>query len=238
MYQSFSKPIRILLISLATFSLFACGGGGASSTGASSSTPFSSSLVVEVSDPSQFAGSMPERTSATTIASLLSATLVSTAYAQTAGIPIYIDNQLSAETDASGTAVIPIQHGTYNVCIGDPLTHCTTVTVEPDSVVVVNGDTLTTSVERAQDHIVQFQEPVQSHKTLVCHKGQTLSVGTPAAQKGHHAHGDALGACAGDAYVARAEEIEEEEEEEDDGAGKAEKDKSDKRNSNSGKKPG
>lgn len=230
MFKPIYTSIRILLISLATFSLFACGGGGSSSTGTSSSSPFTSSLVVEVNDPARFTLNGSEQHSSLTLAALLAEVMISNAYAQTAGIPIYIDGELSATTDSSGTAVIPVYPGVYTVCIGDDPQHCIgDVSVEPDSVVVVDGDNLTTSVERAQDHIVAFQDPGQAHKTLVCHKGQTISVGTPAAQKGHHGHGDSLGACKGDTYVAKAEKEDEEdkdaEEDEDEEADKADKSK-------------
>lgn len=197
--------------------LAACGGGsvstGAAGGGGGGGT--TSSLVVQVNDQ-RTAAVRYEQTAGQSFASVIAELFVRNAMAQTAGVPIFIDGTQVAVTDATGSAVIPLPAGTYEVCILDPTvdTNCRLVTVEPDSVVVLSGVELdetetmvtnlgTLSTELAIDNVVAFQDPDNANKTLVCHRSAvkqfTISVGTPAALAGHQAHGDSLGRCPTDA---------------------------------------
>ena len=199
---------RSLLILSTIFitALSACGGGGSSSSGASNISPYSSSLVVGIDNNEAIAGLSVEREQHRSIGVFLTELLVSRALAATAGVPIYIDGKQIATTDTSGTAVIPLYPGNYELCILNTVAeNCIAVEVNPDSVVVIDGVNIDAAenvtyngidIERAQDHIVEFEDPNNSNKTIICHKGKmTISVGTPAAQQGHFKHGDSLGAC-------------------------------------------
>jgi len=200
--------------------LAACGGGsvstGAAGSGGGGAT--TSSLVVQVNDQ-RTAAVRHEQAGERSLAAVISELLVRNALAQTAGVPIFIDGTQVAVTDATGSAVIPLPAGTYEVCILDPTpveTNCRSVTVESDSVVVLSGVEVnetdtgemvtnlgTLSTERAVDNVVAFQDPDNANKTLICHRSAvkqfTISVGTPAALTGHQAHGDSLGPCPIDA---------------------------------------
>lgn len=217
--------ISLIVIAAFGAGLAACGGGSVSTGGAGGTggTGASSSLVVkapQTADAFDFQ-STPQQGSR--LASAISEFLISNALAQ-AGEDVYLldsegDLVATGVTDGSGQVIFPVSAGDYFICIGAPslLTGvCTETTqaVGDDQVVIVTlGTDLVPSdedpaveeevliissvvVESAADNIVAFQDPEAAHKTLVCHKGKfTISVGTPAAQNGHMAHGDSLGAC-------------------------------------------
>lgn len=190
-------------------------GGGTGGTGATSSLVLQ---APQTASAEEFQGGAQQGTS---LASTISEFLISSALAQV-GETVYLldatDNSLVAEgtTDGSGQVIFAVSSGDYIVCIGSsdptsPDATCTDPTTSPlvvdeDQVVVatlgVEGDGVTepetlvitsTSVEDAEDNIVAFQDPDNANKTLVCHKDKfVISVGTPAAQNGHMAHGDSL----------------------------------------------
>lgn len=205
----------ILAVSSAIFmagALVACGSGSVSTGaagGGGGGSAYSSSLVVQV-NKDQRTAAVRAHGQNRSLAAVIGDLLVRSAVAQTAGVAIFIDGTQVAVTDDTGSAVIPLAAGTYSVCVLDPtvVANCTTVTVAPDSVVVVsdvNIDELgavtigSVSTELAEDNVVAFQDPNNAQKTIVCHKNPvkqfTISVGTPAALNGHLAHGDSLGAC-------------------------------------------
>lgn len=200
--------ISLLIIGAFGAGLAACGGGSVSSGGGSGGTGgASSSLVVEVTRDDRAAAIRQHQGQETRLAAVISDLLISKALAQTAGVPIYIDGELAAETDSDGSAVIPLVAGTYEVCILDPSVpeNCTEVQVLEDEVVVIANvnidenevvtfDPPTTAPD--EEEVVDFTDPDKPHKTIICHKGnKTLSVGTPAAEKGHMGHGDTMGPC-------------------------------------------
>lgn len=203
--------ISLLIVAAFGASLAACGGGSVSSGGGSGSggSGASSSLVVQAPQNAGVGDFQQERRH-TSLAAIVSDFFISDALAQEGETVFLLDADgnvvATGVADGSGQAVIPVNSGEYVICIGttDP-ENCTVepVSVGDDEVVVatlaLEGETLIlvgVEVERAQDNIVAFQDPDNAHKTLVCHKGKfTISVGTPAAQKGHMAHGDSLGEC-------------------------------------------
>lgn len=218
--------ISLLIIGAFGAGLAACGGGSVSSGGGSGSggSGASSSLVVEVARDDRAAVFQQHQDQDNRLAAVISDLLISKALAQTAGVPIFVDGVLVAETDPDGSAVIPLDPGTYEVCILDPEVpeNCTIVVVDPDSVVVianVNIDenevvTFDPPTTAPDEEVADFTDPDNAFKTIICHKpgkiNKTLSVGTPAAEKGHMGHGDTMGPCSDD--VAEGDEEDEEEE--------------------------
>jgi hypothetical protein len=215
------NPNRIIsatLMALLGMILSGCGGGGVSTGAAGSAGGTSSSVVVDLARGTSTADTR-ETGSSTDLASAISELLLRNALAATQGVMVYLldaDGGLVAQgmTDAAGEAVISVAPGTYYVCSvsssTDPSTDAgcvsTPVDVVADSVVVVsNVDFNTTSgmttfgaitTDTVQNEVAAFQDPNNTKKTIVCHKGRiTISVGTPAALNGHLAHGDTLGAC-------------------------------------------
>jgi len=194
--------------------LTACGGGSVSSgAGGGSGSRASSSLVVEVGSDRRVAAAHQGIHQEKTLGDVVAGLLVRNAIAQTAGVAIFVNDEQVAVTDEGGSAVIPLSAGTYEVCVLDPRIpeNCMTVTVAPDSVVVVSDVDIdeqgnvtfgAITTESAEDNIAAFEDPNNSNKTIICHQtgaGQfTISVGTPAVVEGHLAHGDSLGPCEGD----------------------------------------
>lgn len=194
------------------------GGSGAGGTGGANS-----SLVVQAPQTARAPDFQGGAAQDSGLASRISEFLISSALAQIGEEEVYLLDEsgnlvATGTTDGSGQVVFPVRSGSYFLCIGeDNLTTgtCTTETqsVGDNEVVVVTlgveGATETVpgilvissvAVESAEDHIVAFQDPDNANKTLVCHqagpfKQFTISVGTPAAQTGHMAHGDTLGPC-------------------------------------------
>lgn len=215
--------ISLLIIGAFGAALAACGGGSVSSGGGSGGTGgASSSLVVEVARDDRAAAFQQHQGQENRLAAVISDLLISKALAQTADVPIFIDGELAAVTDEGGSAVIPLEAGLYEVCILDPEVpeNCTEVQVLEDEVVVIanvnidENDVVTfdpPATAPDEEEVADFTDPDNSHKTIICHKGnKTLSVGSPAAEKGHMGHGDTMGPCAED--VAEEDEVEEEEE--------------------------
>jgi len=195
--------------------LAACGGGSVSSGGGGGvGSKASSSLVVEMGGDRRVATLHWKAKTERSLASVIADLLVRNAIAQTGNVAIFVDGDQVAVTDEGGSAVIPLAAGTYEVCILDPAVpaSCTTVTLAPDSVVVVSGVNIdeagavtfgAITTEAAEDNLVAFEDPNNSNKTVVCHQtgaGQfSISVGTPSVLEGHLGHGDTLGACPEDA---------------------------------------
>jgi hypothetical protein len=217
--------ISIFIIAAFAAGLSACGGGSVSTGGGSGSGGTggaNSSLVIQAPQTAHAPGFQGGAREESRLASRISEFLISSALAQI-GEEVYLldesgDLVATGTTDGSGQVVFPVSSGSYFICIGEAdLTTgtCTaeTQTVGENEVVVVTlgleGATETdpgvlvissVAVESAEDNIVAFQDPENANKTLVCHqagpfKQFTISVGTPAAQTGHMAHGDTLGPC-------------------------------------------
>lgn len=216
--------ISLLIVGAFGAGLAACGGGSVSSGGGSGSGGTggaSSSLVVEVARDNRAAAFEQHQDQGNRLAAVISELLISKALAQTEGVPIFIDGTQAAVTGPDGSAVIPLDPGLYEVCILDPNVpaNCTQVNVEPDSVVVISNvnidenDVVTfdpPATAPDEEEVVDFTDPDKPHKTIICHKGtKTLSVGTPAAEKGHLGHGDTLGPCPEDVAEENGEEEEE-----------------------------
>jgi len=217
------NAIPFVVIAAFGAGLTACGGGSVSTGGAgggTGGTGATSSIVVQTprtASADRFYGS-PQQ--GNRLAAAISEFLIRAAMAQAGENVTLIDgdgNETTLQTNADGQAIFPVGPGDYTVCFGDPSvpTNCVLVEdVEEDQVVVAtlgidDKDTATTDddevvllsaeADDAIDNIVAFQDPDAAHKTLVCHKDKfTISVGTPAAQNGHMAHGDSLGECASD----------------------------------------
>jgi hypothetical protein len=210
------------LLGFTLIALAACGGGSVSSGGAGSGggSERTSSLVVQVGNDARTAAVRAGHSGRQSIAAVAAGLIMRNAMAQTADVPIYVDGAQVATTDAGGSAVIPLAAGTYELCILDPAVpqNCATVTVEPDSVVVVSDVNIDeegivtfgpVTTELATDNIAAFQDPDNAVKTIICHQtgaGQfTISVATPAVIDGHLGHGDTLGACPEDSGGIAAE---------------------------------
>lgn len=223
--------ISIFIIAAFGAGLAACGGGSVSTGGGSGgggAGGANSSLVIQAPQTAHAPGFQGGAREDSSLASRISEFLISSALAQI-GEEVYLLDEsgnlvATGTTDGSGQVVFPVSSGSYFICIGEPdLTTgtCTaeTQTVGENEVVVVTlgvegatdtdpGVLVITSVavESAEDNIVAFQDPDNANKTLVCHKAGpfkqfTISVGTPAAQNGHMAHGDTLGPCPDDTDV-------------------------------------
>jgi len=204
-----NRKSTVLMALLATLALTACGGGSSSGADSGSTTEKSSSIVVQLS-PNLATNEdfLQSQDSSTHFTAVVSDLLVRNALAQTAGVKVYVDRVEVGQTDSFGNFAVAVLPGPHTVCVDDPLdpAKCMDLNVAADEVVVVSGVDLDVNgilvagaitSESAFDNIVLFQDPDKSHKTLVCHKGKTISVGTPAALSGHKVHGDIPGECVG-----------------------------------------
>ncbi len=206
LWQQRATAIAALLV---TLSLAACGGGSSSSGGGSSGSDKSSSIVIQLSSNLAMHQNLLQQSQGVSlIVSALSDLFVRNAVAQTAGVKVYVDGSEVGETDSVGNFAVAVTSGTHSVCIDDPndSDKCMDVNVGNDQVLVISGVDLDAegklvngmvTTESAFDNIVLFQDPDKEHKTLVCHKGKTISVGTAAALTGHMVHGDSPDECVG-----------------------------------------
>lgn len=216
--------ISIFIIAAFAAGLSACGGGSVSTgggSGAGGTGGANSSLVIQAPQTAHAPGFQGGAHEDSRLASRISEFLISSALAQS-GEEVFLLNEsgnlvATGTTDGSGQVVFPVSAGSYYICIGVADRDNGTCTAETQSVgfnqvvvvTLMEDATLTdpgilvissVAVENAEDNIVALQDPDNANKTLVCHRAGpfkqfTISVGTPAAQNGHMAHGDSLGIC-------------------------------------------
>ncbi len=182
------------------------GGGGAAATAGASST-----VILHVSDnATAMLSPAHQGAGVDRIMAAASEFLLRSAWAQTAGVEVFMDGVSQGTTDVNGDIMFAAEPGSHEICIGGPdaqTGECFALEVEPDALVEVSITGLTVddttgdiaydlSVDPATDDVVDPTDPNNPKKTLVCHKGKfTISVGTPAAHNGHMVHGDTLGPC-------------------------------------------